>query len=145
MQQYPHIYKVGASTTTDAPVQISSTGLVTLPSMPPEQFGGPGDHWSPETLLVAAVVDCFILTFRAIARASQLPWSRLECDSDGILDRVDNVTRFTRFDIRARLTVPAGTDEHKATRLLQKAESVCLITNSLNAEKHLQVEIEFAP
>jgi organic hydroperoxide reductase OsmC/OhrA len=31
------------------------------------QLGGPGGQWSPETLLVAAAAECFILTFRAVA------------------------------------------------------------------------------
>lgn len=144
MDPYPHLYQVGATAGTDGAVALDSKGLSTLASLPPEQFGGPGDHWSPESLLVAALADCFILTFRAIARASQLAWLRLDCKTDGILDRVDNITRFTRFDIQATLTVPAGTDEHKATRLLQKAEAGCLITNSLNAEKHLETRIEIA-
>jgi len=144
MHPYPHSYQVKAAADADNAVLLSSAGLSTLPSHPPEQFGGPGDHWSPETLLVAAVADCFILTFRAIARASQLAWLHLDCKTDGILDRVDNVTRFTRFDIRATLKVPAGTDEHKAERILEKAEAVCLISNSLNAEKKLVTEIEFA-
>ena len=144
MHQYPHVYKVAAAAEADKAVLLDSKGLSTLASMPPEQFDGPGDHWSPETLLVAAMADCFILTFRAIARASQLAWLNLECETDGILDRVDNVTRFTRFDIRATLSVPAGTDEHKATRILEKAEAVCLVSNSLNAEKRLQVRVETA-
>jgi len=113
--------------------------------MPPKEFDGPGDLWSPETLLVAAMADCYILTFRAIARASRLTWLRIDCQSDGILDRVDNVTRFTRFDIQATLTVPAGTDVNKAERILEKAEAVCLVSSSLNAEKHLETRIEFAP
>jgi organic hydroperoxide reductase OsmC/OhrA len=54
-----------------------------------------GGQWSPETLLVAAAVDCFVLTFRAIAAASKLPWERLSCNGEGTLDRVDGVTRFT--------------------------------------------------
>jgi organic hydroperoxide reductase OsmC/OhrA len=135
---------VGATAGTEGAVALNSKGLSPLASLPPEQFGGPGDHWSPESLLVAALADCFILTFRAIARASQLAWLHLDCKTDGILDRVDNITRFTRFDIQATLTVPAGTDEHKATRLLQKAEAVCLITNSLNAEKHLETRVKIA-
>ncbi len=144
MDPYPHLYQVGATAGTDGAVLLNSKGLSALASLPPEQFGGPGDHWSPESLLVAALADCFILTFRAIARASQLAWLRLDCETNGTLDRVDGVTRFTRFDIQATLTVPASTDELKATRLLHKAEAVCLITNSLNAEKHLQVRIEIA-
>ena len=144
MHPYPHFYQVNAAAEADNAVLLSSAGLTTLSSQPPEQFGGPGDHWSPETLLVAAVADCFILTFRAIARASQLEWLHLDCKTDGILDRVDNLTRFTRFDILATLKVPAGTDEHKAERILEKAEAVCLISNSLNAEKKLVTKVEFA-
>jgi peroxiredoxin-like protein len=144
MQDYPHLYQAAATARAEDTVHVSSKGLESLASMPPEQFGGPGNLWSPETLLVAAVADCLILTFRAIARASKLDWHALDCETDGILNRVEGVTRFTRFDIRARLTVPHGTDEHKARRLLEKAEAVCLVSNSLNAEKHLEVRIETA-
>lgn len=145
MDHYPHQYSASASAASAGAVEISSAGLEPLGSMPPPQFGGPGGHWSPETLLVAAVADCYIMTFRAIARASGLEWLELNCAAEGILDRVDHVTRFTRFNLRARLKAPAGTDEHKARRLLEKAEAVCLISSSLNAEKHLDIELLIAP
>ena len=107
-------------------------------SAPPTQFGGPGDLWSPEDLLVAAVADGFILTFRAIARASKLEWIDLECATEGKLERVDRVTRFTSFNIQAKLTVDADTDLEKARQLMEKAEANCLITNSFTASVHLQ-------
>jgi hypothetical protein len=62
-----------------------------------------------------------------------------------VLDRVDGVTRFTRFIVRARLTLPAGGDAEKARRLLEKAEQSCLITSSLLAERELECRIESAP
>jgi peroxiredoxin-like protein len=129
---------------SEGAVEVSSEGLVSLSTLSPKQFGGPGDQWSPETMLVAAVADCYVLTFRAIARASHLEWHTLTCAAEGVLDRVDNVTRFTRFNLEARLNVPAGTDEQKARRLLQKAEAVCLISSSLNAEKHLEIHLDYA-
>ena len=141
MDHYPHIYETSAHADTEQDVLIKSPGLKSLSTMPPQQFGGPGDRWSPETLLVASVADCFILSFRAIARASKLDWIHLDCDADGTLDRVDNVTRFTQINLRATLTIPAGTDEHKAIRLMEKAEAVCLISNSLNAEIHLETSL----
>ena len=122
-------------------VQISSPGLEAIGTASPAEFGGPGDRWSPETLLVAAVADCFILTFKAIAGASKFDWLDLQCEVEGKLDRVEKVTRFTAFDIRARLTVPAGTDEQKARHILEKSEAVCLITNSLTGEKTLHIEL----
>jgi uncharacterized OsmC-like protein len=30
-------------------------------------FDGPGDAWSPENLLLAAVQSCFLFTFQAVA------------------------------------------------------------------------------
>jgi uncharacterized OsmC-like protein len=42
---------------------------------------------------------------------------------------------------RATLRVPATVDADKARRLLEKAESVCLVTRSLLAEAHLEAEV----
>lgn len=70
MENYPHIYRIVADAELDRDVILSGDGLDPLPSAPPAEFGGPGDKWSPETLLVASVADCFILSFRAVARAS---------------------------------------------------------------------------
>jgi organic hydroperoxide reductase OsmC/OhrA len=141
MQDFPHHYQVRASASTDGAVKLSASGLVSLQSAPPLQFGGHGDLWSPEDLLVAAVADCFVLSFRAVAGASGLAWTALECRVDGTLNRVDGVTRFTDFDLQATLTVSADIDPARALRLLQKAETNCLISNSLNAQIHLQCEI----
>lgn len=131
MQKLPHLYRVDASASREGLVAVASSGLETLSTAPPAEYGGPGDRWSPETLLVAAVVDCFVLTFRAIARASSLAWSDLRCEAEGELDRVDHTTRFTTIKILAFLTVEVGTDLDKATRLLEKAEGSCLVSSSL--------------
>ena len=141
MQDYPHHYVVRADAPEQGVISVSSTGLETLPSLAPAEFGGPGDLWSPETFLVAAVADCFILTFRAVARGSHFEWNSVKCEVDGILDRVDRVTRFTEFRVNVTLHVPEGTDQHKAERLVEKSDHVCLVTNSLTAETILETHI----
>jgi peroxiredoxin-like protein len=141
MQDLPHHYHVNASAEAEGNITLKAEDLPQLVTGPPAEFGGPGDQWSPETLLVGAVADCFILTFRAIARASKLEWTNLECSAEGVLDRVERVTRFTAFTVRATLTVPAGSDPDKARRLLEKAEGSCLITRSMLAETHLEAEV----
>jgi organic hydroperoxide reductase OsmC/OhrA len=120
---------------------LSSAGLEDLETAGPPEFGGPGDVWSPETLLVGAVADCFILSFRATARAARLEWDSLQCDVVGTLEKIDRVTQFTRFDVRAELTVPAGTDEAKAHRMMEKAERHCLVTNSMTGDTHLEASV----
>lgn len=141
MQQLPHSYVVSAGAEAESNVTLSSDGLESVTSAPPEAFGGPGDLWSPETLLVAAVADCFILSFRAIARASAFSWSDLQCRVDGTLDKVDRENRFVAFTVHASLTISSDADEAKGEKLLHKAEQLCLITNSLIADSHLSVEI----
>lgn len=141
MQALPHHYPVTATAQSESIVTLEAEGLPALASAPPAQFGGPGDQWSPEDLLVASVADCFILTFRAIAKASKLDWIDLSCKAEGTLDRVERVTRFTAFKVTATLTVPAGTDTGRAGKLLEKAESACLITRSLEADTHLESEV----
>jgi organic hydroperoxide reductase OsmC/OhrA len=142
MHPFPHRYDVAARATPEDDVAVESTGLPTLRSAPPLEFGGPGDRWSPETLLVAAVADCFILTFRAIASFSRLSWVSLTCEVSGTVDRVDRVTQFTGFDVRARLRLSAGADLEQAHRLLIKAEQTCLVTQSLKAAAHLDAIVE---
>lgn len=141
MQDLPHHYTVSASAKSDSNVTLSSRGLDDLDTAGPPEFGGPGDVWSPETLLVGAVADCLILSFRAIARASRLEWESLRCEATGTLDKIDRVTQFTSFDIYAELTIPAGGNEAKAERLLEKAEHHCLITNSMKAESRLRTRV----
>ena len=141
MHEFPHHYKVSATARPKGEVTLASENLPSLPSAPPAEFGGPGNLWSPETFLVAAVSDCFMLTFRAIARASKMEWISLSSESVGKLERVDGKIQFTRFEILATLQVPAGTNESRAHRLLEKAEETCLITNSLTGGVHLKANV----
>ena len=141
MQGLPHEYIVTASSASAGDVALDSDGLPSLPSAPPAQFDGPGTRWSPEDLLVASVASCLVLTFRAIARASKLEWSSIDCRATGTLDRVDKQMKFTRMEIVATLVVPASTDVARAERLLEKSEQTCLITNTLNCERHLEAVV----
>ena len=144
MQDLPHHYTVSGRGQATGNAILETSGAPNLASAPPAQFGGPGDQWSPEALLVGAVADCFIFSFRAIARVSRFDWDDLEVEVTGTLDKIDRVTQFTGFSVKATLEVPDGTDEAKAVKLLEKAEHVCLITNSLKADSHLETEVRVA-
>ncbi len=141
MNQFPHTYTVAASAQTEGDVALESDGLPSIASAPPTEFGGPGDKWSPEDLIVAAVADCFVLSFRAVAAASKLEWNELKCSVVGTLDRVERDVKFTEMKISAALSVPEGVDQGRAQRSLEKAEKMCFITNSLNSEVHLEFTI----
>ena len=137
----PHRYFVTASGALTGHVNLTSTGLAPLESLPPAEFGGPGDKWSPETFLVAAVADCFVLTFRGIARAADLPWTTLKCEVEGKVDRVDRAIQFTGFFADVALDLPSIDRVDEAERALHKAERACLIGNSLKAPMRLHITI----
>jgi organic hydroperoxide reductase OsmC/OhrA len=141
MRGFPHHYTVSAAAAPAGDVSLSGERLTRLASAPPAEFGGPGDRWSPETLLVGAVTDCFVLTFRAIARVAKMSWISLTCDTTGTLDRVDHVTQFTTFFVHASLEVPAGVDQEQARRLMLRAEQTCLVSNSLKASCRFEVDV----
>jgi len=141
MQPLPHHYNVTARATEKSQVEITSPGLTPLASAPPEEFGGPGNLWSPETLAVAAVADCFTLTFRAIAGMSKLGWTSLVCDAKGTVDRAEGVTRFTAFHLNVQLRLPESSDAKKAAHVLEKAEKACLVGNSFKFEPVLEATI----
>jgi len=141
VKPYPHHYSVEASAAASGSVELSAEGLPALASAPPAEFDGPGDQWSPESLFVASVVDCFALTFRAIARGSKLDWTRLRCVGEGTLDRVEGVTRFVGLRIVAELALPPGGNDEKGRRLLEKAEKSCLVTNSLDFAVDLEARV----
>src|ERR1022692_721046 len=79
MHPDPHVYTAAANGRPEGTVALTSASLPEIATAPPPEFDGPGDVWSPETLLCASLADCFVLSFRAIARASKLEWSELEC------------------------------------------------------------------
>jgi len=149
MQSYPHRYSVVAgrrahSGDSGDHLQLVSRGLTPLAIAAPAEFDGPGDRWSPETMLVGSIAGCFILTFEKIASAAKVVWTAVTCEVDGRLERVDNVTQFTRFDVHVRLVVPAVTERSLAQRALERAERQCLISNSLRATFDLRVDIDVA-
>ncbi len=142
MQDLPHRYVVSAHAEGRQNVILSSDGLGDLETAGPPQFGGPGDVWSPETLLVGAVADCFVLSFRAIAQKAKLDWLTLECTAEGELDKLDGFNQFTGFTVRATLTIPDVQFVKKAGVILEKAEKYCLITNSMKAGSQLEAEVK---
>ena len=139
---FPHRYLVAATASPAGDILLTSPNLPPLPTATPAEFGGPGDRWSPETLFVAAVADCYLLTFRGIAAASKLAWTSIVCDVTGTLDRVDHITRFTEVTVRARLEIRDPSAEARAQRILLKAEETCLITRSLTSVVHLDAQVQ---
>jgi organic hydroperoxide reductase OsmC/OhrA len=143
MSDLPHLYSVKSVGTATGTLRSSGNNLPDITVAPPLQFGGPGDQWSPEDLLMAAVANCFVLSFRAISRASKLEWKSIDCEAVGTLDKVERNILFTSVTTKVRLVIAVVESEERAEKILIKAEQACLITNSMSCDLQLECEVVF--
>ena len=144
MHPFPHRYQAQAQGSHSGTVLVTTQDAPALDTHAPPEFDGPPGYWSPESLLVASVADCYILSFRAVARASKLEWTSLDVEVEGVLDRVEGVSRFVRFTVKPRLPIASPDRDTLARTVLDKAKRSCLVTNSLNAECDLVPSVTFA-
>lgn len=144
MHPFPHHYHAQAKGGASGSVLVTTQDAPALETHAPPEFDGPAGYWSPETLLIASVADCYILSFRAVARASKLEWTSLDVDVEGVLERVEGVTRFVAFTVKPRLELPSAGQETLARSVLDKAKRACLVTNSLTAACELVPSVSFA-
>ena len=131
MKPLPHNYEVALSGAAVGYATASGCGLPDLTTAPPAEYDGPGDAWSPEHLLLAAISGCFVFTFRAVARASHLEFIDIDARTSGTVDRSDGTTRFTDILVRAAVTPAAGVDAAAVQRAIDKTAARCLVTASL--------------
>jgi peroxiredoxin-like protein len=141
MKPLPHTYRAGLVGGATGYAALSTPGPPDLRSAPPLEYDGPGDAWSPESLLLAAVEACFLFTLRAVAKASKVEFVSLDLRSEGTVDRQNGVTRFTEIVLRPRLALASDGDRDRARAMLEKTKKACLVTASLSTPVRVEPEI----
>jgi organic hydroperoxide reductase OsmC/OhrA len=114
-----------------------------IPAGAPPQFGGSDQVWSPEELLVGAVLLCLKTTFDAYARRDALVVRSWRGDATGVLEKSPTGPIFTSVDLKVAIAVSPG-DEERARKLLDTAEHHCIISNAIKAPVRLEATITAA-
>lgn len=141
MKPLPHHYEVALTGASAGYATASEAGLPDLTIAPPAEYDGPGDAWSPEHLLLAAVSSCFLFTFRGVAEASHLKFVELEAHTSGTVDKSAGTVRFTDIVVCAALTAAAGADVAAVQRAIDKAAARCLVSSSLATSVRVEATI----
>ena len=140
-----HYYNVNLKWIADRKGKMVSPELNdTIEVATPTQFpNGIEGIWSPEHLLTAAVVSCFMTTFLSIAKNSKLEFTSFDCPAKGKLEQVEGKFLMTEILMEPTLVITKESDKERAERILQKSEAACLISNSIKSKVTLISNIKY--
>jgi peroxiredoxin-like protein len=123
--------KAGIAKTESAPTVIHFTA--------PPSFGGDPGRWNPEEMMLAALGACFTTTFQALATYSHLPYTDMEVEVRGEVEKTTSGYQFTSITISPKVTIEDEQQRGLADKVLRKSEALCLVSRALSTPK------KFAP
>ena len=109
---------------------------------PPEFPKGVPNTWTPEHLFVASINICLMTTFVAIAENSKLEFESFECEGVGKLEKVDGKFMISEVELNPIVKIKYDKDKERAERIINKAENLCLISNSAKSKIILNPQIK---
>lgn len=136
---FPHHYAV--SLTND---QLTAEPRAAIRMGPPPEFNGSDEVWSPEHLLVAAVLSCVKTTFDAYARREGVTVHAWHGNATGVLAKGPSGPVFTSIDVEVDIVTDSG-DEPRAEAVLATTERNCIISRALAAPVHVTGKVTTAP
>ncbi len=140
-----HVYQTSVKWTGDRRAVLAADGLPDLEvATPPEFPGGHPGIWSPEHLYTAAAEACLMTTFLAIAANSRLEFKSYESAAEGTLEKTESGFLMTRITLRPKIVVAEPGQIERARRIVEKAEKLCLISNSMKTRVELVPEVTVA-
>lgn len=101
---------------------------------PPEFPNGVPGIWSPEHLFVASINSCYMATFLAIADNFKVAIKNFSCNTLAKLEMSEGKYWITQAEMFPDVQLQNSEDTEKAYRILEKAKTGCLVTNSMKTE-----------
>lgn len=124
---------------------IEAGNLQTKVSIPPE-MDGPGIGTNPDEMLLGAAATCYLITLAAMIERTKLPLKQMGLESEGIVDVTNGVITYKKIIHKPTVALQDNaeeTDYKKLHKLVEKAETSCMISRALkgNVEIELQADI----
>ena len=94
-------------------------------------FHGDADRWNPEETLIAALVECHLLSYLYLAAKHGIVVEAYTDDATGSIRTEGEGGHFTEVTLHPRVTISSG-DPALAQSLHDEAERICFIAASVN-------------
>ena len=108
----------------------------------PKVFGGSGNDWSPETLLLGAVEGCTMLTFFAYAERRGLRVLTYTSRTTGVLGRdYSGKMRFLSITVRPVVEVATTAEITSVLEAFARIEGKCFIGSSLKEDPRVEPHV----
>ncbi len=130
-----HVFVTSLSAAAEGAV-VRADPLPPLQVGAPPELGGMAGNWSPEQLLLASLSSCYYTTLCALATRAGIGVRSVSCRATGTVEKDEasgngeKMLAFTKIDLAVDVDVEpvAFAAVHS---LLQKAERLCLVSQSL--------------
>ena len=109
----------------------------------PKEMDGPGVGTNPDEMLLGAAATCYIITLAAMIERANLPLKVMSLDSIGIVDVTNGIFTYKKIihQPTVALTKDASDQDYKLlAKLIQKAESRCMISRALKGNVEIELE-----
>lgn len=134
MYNLPIEFSTTAKATSDfEQTWISNSGESQTVCCIPNEFGGHGGGLSPEDLFLQAATNCFIGTFKVIAKLSKLNYSDILVNSKLVVDK-NTLGKTIMKSIHLDISVFNSEKNDRFTTIIEKSIRDGFILNSIKSE-----------
>jgi len=145
MAQPLYCYEAEVEWTGQRKGQLRSRSLLSIEVGAPPEFQGHEGIWTPEHFFVGSVASCYMTTFVAIAELSKLDFISFRCAARASLEKLEGQGyQVTKITLAPTVVLRNERDHDRASRILEKAEKNCFISNSIKSEVVLEPTVLFA-
>jgi organic hydroperoxide reductase OsmC/OhrA len=114
-------------------VLLSAEGKHPVEGSADRAFHGNPERWNPEELLVAALSQCHLLSYRHVAVLRGVVVTAYSDDATGTMETTpDGGGRFTSVTLRPLVTIASPEMEDAALDAHREASQKCFIANSVS-------------
>ena len=107
------------------------TGPGELQVGPAPEFEGSPETLNPEEMFVASINNCLMTTYFYFVRKLNIEIVSYYSDAEGQIEKQKDGFRFTKVEVRAKVTLQQQDLVEKARELGDLAEKYCLVSRSV--------------
>jgi organic hydroperoxide reductase OsmC/OhrA len=142
MIKYPLYFSGNSASPSGISTSWSSgaNGLSPIECAIPQEFNGPGGGYSPEDLMVMAVMNCYIATFKVFAEKATLNFESIEVSGTIEINRLDSGIVGVK-SLKINVKLDGASDNSKAMMILEETRKNCLMANALRISCEFSMHI----